>query len=225
MDKIYAAITAVEGYVPQDVLTNADLEKMVDTSDEWIVTRTGIRERHILREPGKGSSDLATPAVKRLLEKTQTDPGEIDMVICSTVTPDHTFPATANIISHKAGIKNAFSFDMNAACSGFIYMVTVASQFIETGRAKKILVVGSDKMSAITDYTDRTTCPLFGDAAGVLLMEPSTEFGVQDYILGTDGSGLKHLHMKAGGSVKPPSHQTVEASELFDQQVEYTRQS
>ncbi len=215
MDKIYAAITGVEGYVPPDILTNADLEKIVDTSDEWIVTRTGIRERHILREPGKGSSDMAVPAVKRLLEKTGTHPDEIDMVICTTVTPDHVFPATANIISDKVGIRNAFSFDMTAACSGFIYMLTVASKFIETGSAKKIICVGSDKMSVITDYTDRTTCPLFGDAAGVVMLEPSREYGIQDHILGVDGSGKKYLHMKAGGSVRPPSHETIEAREHY----------
>jgi len=215
MDKIYAAITGVEGYVPPDILTNADLEKIVDTSDEWIVTRTGIRERHILREPGKGSSDMAVPAVKRLLEKTGTHPDEVDMVICTTVTPDHVFPATANIISDKVGIRNAFSFDMAAACSGFVYMLTVASKFIETGSAKKIICVGSDKMSVITDYTDRTTCPLFGDAAGVVMLEPSREYGIQDHILGVDGSGKKFLHMKAGGSVRPPSHETIEGREHF----------
>lgn len=215
MDKIYAAITGVEGFVTPDLLTNADLEKMVDTTDEWIVTRTGIRERHILREPGKGSSDLAAPAVKRLLEKTGTHPDEVDMLICTTVTPDHAFPATANIISEKVGIKKAYSFDMAAACSGFVYMLTVASKFIETGTAKKIICVGADKMSSITDYTDRTTCPLFGDAAGVVMLEPNKEFGIQDHILGTDGSGQKHLHMKAGGSVKPPSHETIEAREHY----------
>jgi len=215
MKKIYAAITGVEGYVPPDILTNADIEKLVDTSDEWIVTRTGIRERHILREPGKGSSDMAVPAVKRLLEKTGTHPDEVDLVICTTVTPDHIFPATANIISDKVGIRNAYSFDMAAACSGFVYMLTVASKFIETGTAKKVICIGADKMSTITDYTDRTTCPLFGDAAGVVMLEPSTEYGIQDHILGVDGSGRKYLHMKAGGSVKPPSHETIEGREHF----------
>jgi len=215
MQKIFAAITGVEAYTPPDILTNADLEKMVDTSDEWIVTRTGIRERHILKGTAMGSSELAVPAVKKLLKKTGTNPDDIDMVICATVTADMAFPANANIISDKVGIKNAFSFDMNAACCGFLYMLTVASQFIETGKAKKILCIGADKMSAITDYTDRNTCPLFGDASGVVLLEPSTEYGVQDYMLRTDGSGRKHLYMKAGGSLWPASHETVDAREHF----------
>lgn len=215
MGKIYAAITGIEAYTPPDILTNADLEKMVDTTDEWIVTRTGIRERHILKDPNKGSSDLAVPAVKKLLEKTGTLPEEIDMVICSTATPDMAFPATANIISDKCGIKNAFSFDLAAACSGFIYMLTVASKFIETGTCKKILCIGADKMSTITDYTDRNTCPLFGDAAGVVLLEPNAEYGIIDHILRTDGSGRKHLYLKAGGSARPASHETVEAREHY----------
>jgi 3-oxoacyl-[acyl-carrier-protein] synthase-3 len=215
MQKIFAAITGVEAYTPPDILTNADLEKMVDTTDEWIVSRTGIKERHILKEPGLGTSDLAVPAVKKLLQKTGTNPDDIDMVICTTVTPDMAFPATANIISDKVGIKNAFSFDMAAACSGFVYMLTVASKFIETGSAKKILCIGADKMSTITDYTDRNTCPLFGDAAGVVLLEPSTEYGIQDHILRTDGSGRKYLYLKAGGSVKPASHETVDAREHY----------
>jgi len=215
MQKIYAAITGIEGYTPPDILTNADLEKMVDTSDEWIVSRTGIKERHLLKEPGLGTSDLAVPAVKKLLEKTGTNPDDIDMVICTTVTPDMAFPATANIISDKCGIKNAFSFDMAAACSGFVYMLTVASKFIETGSAKKILCIGADKMSTITDYTDRNTCPLFGDGAGVVLLEPNAEYGVQDSILRTDGSGRKYLYLKAGGSVKPASHDTIDAREHF----------
>ena len=215
MQKIFAAITGVEAYTPPDILTNADLEKMVDTSDEWIVSRTGIRERHILKEPGLGTSDLAVPAVKKLLQKTGTNPDDIDMVICTTVTPDMAFPATANIISDKVGIRNAFSFDMAAACSGFVYMLAVASKFIETGSAKKILCIGADKMSTITDYTDRNTCPLFGDGAGVVLLEPNAEYGVQDHILRTDGSGRKYLYLKAGGSVKPASHETVDAREHY----------
>lgn len=215
MEKIYAAITGVEGYAPPDILTNADLEKMVDTSDEWIVSRTGIKERHILREPGMGTSDLAVPAVKKLLEKTGTNPDDIDMVICTTVTPDMAFPATANIISDKVGIKNAFSFDMAAACSGFVYMLAVASKFIETGSAKKILCIGADKMSTITDYTDRNTCPLFGDGAGVVLLEPNAEYGIQDSILRTDGSGRKYLYLKAGGSQKPATHETIDAREHY----------
>lgn len=215
MQKIYAAITGIESYTPPDILTNADLEKMVDTTDEWIVTMTGIRERHILKDPNKGSSELAAPAVKKLLEKTGTHPDEIDMVICTTVTPDMFFPATANIISDKCGIRNAFSFDMAAACSGFVYMLTVASKFIETGTCKKILCIGADKMSVITDYTDRKTCPLFGDAAGVVLLEPSTEYGIIDHNLHTDGSGRKHLYMKAGGSARPASHESIDAREHY----------
>ncbi len=215
MQKIYAAITGVEAYTPPDILTNAELEKMVDTSDEWIVSRTGIRERHILKEPGLGTSDMAVPAVLKLLKNTGTSPDDIDMVICSTVTPDMAFPATANIVSDKAGIKNAFSFDISAACSGFVYMLAVASKFIETGSVKKVLCIGADKMSTITDYTDRNTCPLFGDGAGVVLLEPNTEYGIQDHILRTDGSGRKYLYLKAGGSVKPASHETVDAREHY----------
>jgi 3-oxoacyl-[acyl-carrier-protein] synthase III len=215
MKKIYAAITGIEAYTPPDILTNADLEKMVDTTDEWIVTRTGIRERHILKDPNQGSSDLAVPAVKKLLAKKGISPDEIDMVICATATPDMFFPATANIISDKCGIKNAFSFDILAACSGFVYMLTVASKFIETGTCKKVLVIGADKMSTITDYTDRNTCPLFGDAAGVALLEPNEEYGIQDHLLHTDGSGRKHLYMKAGGSARPASHETVDAKEHY----------
>jgi 3-oxoacyl-[acyl-carrier-protein] synthase III len=215
MQKIFAAITGIETYIPPDILTNADLEKMVDTTDEWIVTRTGIKERHLLKEPGLGTSDMAAPAVKKLLEKTGTNPDDIDMVICTTVTPDMAFPATANIVCDKVGIRNAFSFDMAAACSGFVYMLAVASKFIETGSAKKILCIGADKMSSITDYSDRNTCPLFGDAAGVVLLEPNPKFGIQDHILRTDGSGRKFLYLKAGGSVRPASHETVDAKEHF----------
>jgi len=215
MKKIHAAITGIEAYTPPDILTNSDLEKMVDTTDEWIVTRTGIRERRILKDPNQGSSDLAVPAVKRLLEKKGIHPDEIDMVICTTVTPDMFFPATANIISDKCGIRNAFSFDMAAACSGFVFMLTVASKFIETGTCKKVLCIGADKMSTITDYTDRNTCPLFGDAAGVVLLEPSEEFGIMDHKLQVDGSGRKHLYMKAGGSARPASHETIDAREHF----------
>ena len=215
MNKVYAAITGIEAWYPPDILTNADLEKMVDTTDEWIVTRTGIRERRILKGPDMGTSELAVPAVKKLLEKTGTSPDEIDMVICTTVTPDMFFPSTANIISDKVGITNAFSFDMAAACSGFVFMLAVASKFIETGSAKKIICIGADKMSSITDYTDRTTCPLFGDAAGAVLLEPSTEYGIMDHILKTDGSGRHYLYMKAGGSARPASHETIEAKEHF----------
>ncbi|HTX89231.1 MAG TPA: beta-ketoacyl-ACP synthase III [Bacteroidales bacterium] len=216
MTKLRAAITGIQGYVPPDILTNKDLENMVETSDEWILTRTGIRERHILKGEGLGTSDMAARAVKLLLEKTGTSPDEIGLVICATVTPDMMFPATANIISDKAGIKNAFSFDMNAACSGLIYSLVTASKFIETGTYKKVIVIGADKMSSIVDYTNRETCVLFGDAAGAMLLEPTTEeIGIMDSILFSDGSGTPHLHMKAGGSVKPSSIETVTAKEHF----------
>ncbi|MBK7172011.1 MAG: ketoacyl-ACP synthase III [Bacteroidales bacterium] len=216
MKKINAAITGVAGFLPDYILTNEELSTMVDTTDEWIMTRIGIRERHIQKEPGKGSSDMGAEAVKLLLEKTHTSPEEVEILICPTVTPDHIFPATANIISEKAGIKNAFSFDINAACSGFIFALTVATQFVESGKYKKVIVVGAEKMSSITDYTDRTTCPLFGDAAAAVMIEPTTEdVGIVDSMLRTDGVGLTHLHMKAGGSVKPPSHETVDAKEHF----------
>lgn len=217
MTKIKAAITGVDAYYPEYILTNDELSQMVDTSDEWIITRVGIKERRILKEKGKGSSHLGAKAVKKLLNKTGTSPNEVDLVICSTVTPDMPFPATANIISDKAGIKNGFSFDLNAACSGFLYALTVASKFIENGSCKKVIVVGAEKMSSITDYTDRATCPLFGDAAGAVLLEPSEdgETGIIDHMLHSDGSGKKHLHMKAGGSEKPASHDTVDAREHF----------
>lgn len=189
---------------------------MVDTTDEWITTRTGIKERHILKGEGLGTSDMAVEAVKGLLSKTKTDPNEIDLVICATVSPDMVYPATANIISDKAGIKNAFSFDLNAACSGFIYALTTASKYIESGSYKKVIVVGGDKMSSIVDYTDRQTCVIFGDAAGAVLLEPIEDgTGIQDTILRTDGSGRVHLHQKAGGSVRPASHETVANREHF----------
>lgn len=216
MSKIHAAITGIHAYTPPDVLTNADFEKMVDTTDEWILTRTGIRQRHILKGEGLGTSDMATEAVKGLLEKTRTNPDEIDLLICATVTPDMLFPATANIISDKTGIKNAFSFDLNAACSGLIYALGTAMQYIESGRYKKVVVVGADKMSSIVDYTNRETCVLFGDGAGAVLLEPNTEgYGIQDFIFHVDGSGRHHLHQKAGGSVKPPTHETVDAREHY----------
>lgn len=211
-----AAITAVSGFVPEDILSNADLEKMVDTTDEWITSRTGIKERHILKGEGRGTSDMGAAAVKRLLEETNTDPSEIDAVICATVTPDHLFPATANIISHKVGIKGALSFDLGAACSGFLFALVTGTQFIETGKYKKVIVVGADKMSSIVDYTDRTTCVIFGDGAGAVLLEPSKdEDGIQDSILKSDGSGRDYLHQMAGGSYRPASHETVDAKEHF----------
>lgn len=216
MSKIRAAITGICGYVPPDVLTNFDFEKMVDTTNEWIVSRTGIHERHILKGKGLGTSDLGTPAVLGLLKKTNTKPEEVDLLICCSVTPDMIFPATANIISDKCGIKNAFSFDLNAACSGFIYGLVTASKYIESGSYKKVIVVGADKMSAITDYTQRDTCVIFGDGGGAVLLEPTTEeVGIMDSILKSDGSGRVHLHQKAGGSVKPPTHETIDAREHY----------
>ena len=216
MNKIRAAITGIQGWVPPYILTNKELEQMVDTTDEWITTRTGIKERHILKGEGLGTSDMGAEAVKRLLEKTNTDPDEIGLLICATVTPDMMFPATANMISDKCGIKNAFSFDMNAACSGLLFAINTGSKFIETGTYKKVIIVGADKMSSITDYTNRETCILFGDAAGALLLEPTTEeYGIMDSILRTDGSGKEYLHMKAGGSVRPPSLETIAAKEHF----------
>lgn len=189
---------------------------MVDTSDDWITTRTGIHTRHILKGEGKGTSDMGAEAVKGLLKKTNTHPDEIDLVICATVTPDMQFPATANIIADKAGIKNAFHFDMNAACSGQIYALTTAAMYIESGKYKKVVFVGADKMSSIVDYTDRTTCVIFGDAAGAMLLEPTTEeVGIIDSIHQSDGMGRVHLHQKAGGSVKPASHETVDAREHY----------
>lgn len=216
MTKLRAKISGIHAWVPPYILSNKELEAMVETSDEWIMSRTGIRERHILKGEGLGTSDMAAEAVKGLLEKTGTSPDEIQLVICATVTPDMMFPATANIISDKAGIKNAFSFDINAACSGLLFALITASKYVESGLFQKVIVVGADKMSAITDYTNRETCILFGDGAGALLLEPTTEeVGIMDSMAGSDGSGRVHLHMKAGGSVKPPSHETVNAKEHF----------
>ncbi len=216
MGKVRAVITGIHAWVPEYRLTNFELSRMVDTSDEWIMQRVGIRERRILKGEGLGTSDLGEKAVAGLLEKTNTSPEEVDLLICATITPDMLFPATANIISDKTGIKNAFSFDISAACSGFLFALQTAAAYIETGRFKKVIVVGADKMSSITDYTDRTTCPLFGDAAGAVLLEPRTDdYGIIDYIFRVDGSGRKFLHMKAGGSVRPASHETVDAREHF----------
>lgn len=216
MTRLRATITGIEVSLPDYVLTNDELSGMVDTSDEWIMTRIGVKERRILKTPGKGSSHLGAAAVKKLLAKTNTSPDEIDLVICATVTPDMQFPATANIISDKAGIKNAFSYDINAGCSGFLYALATASKFIESGSHKKAIVIGAEKMSSIVDYTDRATCPIFGDAAGAVLIEPTNDdIGVIDFKLASDGSGRKHLHQKAGGSVKPASHETIDAREHF----------
>lgn len=216
MEKIRAAITGINAWVPEYVLDNHELAKMVDTSDEWIMQRVGIKERRILKGKDQGTSVLGTNAVKGLLEKTGTSPDEIDLLVCCTVTPDMVFPATANIICDKVGIVDAFSFDINAACSGFIFSLQTVANYIETGRYKKVILVGTDKMSSITDYTDRTTCTLFGDAAGAVLLEPTTEdVGIIDHIFGTNGSGRHHLHLKAGGSMRPATHETVEAREHF----------
>ena len=216
MTKIHAAITGIAGYLPDYILTNQELSKMVDTSDEWIMTRIGIKERHILKGEGLGTSDMAAQAVKKLLEKTNTNPDEVDMVLCATVTPDMLFPATANITSDKVGIKNAFGFDLNAGCSSFLYALATASKYIESGTHKKIVVVGADKMSSIVDYQDRATCPIFGDGAAAILLEPNNEgYGLIDSILRSDGVGRVHLHQKAGGSIKPPTHASIDAREHY----------
>lgn len=216
MTKIRAAIKGVGAYVPDYVLTNQELSTMVDTSDEWIMTRIGIKERRILKEKGKASSDMGAKAVEQLLEKTNTNPDEVDMVLCGTVTPDMMFPATASIISDKVGILNAFHYDMNAGCSSFLFALATASKFVESGTHKKVIVVGADKMSTIVDYTDRQTCPIFGDGAGAVLLEPTeNEEGIIDTILNSDGMGRKHLYQAAGGSLKPASHETIDAKEHF----------
>jgi 3-oxoacyl-[acyl-carrier-protein] synthase-3 len=214
--KITAAISAVGAFLPEDKLTNADLEKMVDTTDEWIRTRTGVEERRILKGENKGTSDMGAPAVLDLCKRRGIDPMEIDCLICCTVTADMLFPATANIICDKIGAKNAWGFDLGAACSGFLYGVTTGAMFIESGRYKKVVVVGTDKMSAITDYSDRATCILFGDAAGAVLLEPNEEgYGVLDSILKSDGVGRNFLYQKAGGSLRPASVETVMNKEHF----------
>ena len=216
MIKGRATITGIAVELPEYILNNDELSQMVDTSDEWIMTRIGIKERRILKGREKGPSHLGAKAVKKLLAITGTNPADIDLLICATVTPDHPFPATANIIAHKAGISNGFSFDLNAGCSGFLYALTVAQQFIETGRSKKVIVVGAEKMSSIVDYQDRATCPIFGDAAGAVLLEQTTEnTGIIDSALHTDGIGFSHLHQKAGGSVKPASYNTIDNREHY----------
>ncbi|MEA5401693.1 beta-ketoacyl-ACP synthase III [Arcicella sp. DC2W] len=216
MTKITAAITGVQGYVPEDILTNDDLAKFVDTTDEWIMSRTGIKTRHILRGEGKGTSVMAIEAVKGLLAKTNTKPEEIDLLICATISPDHFFPATANIICEAVGIPHVGSYDLAAACSGFLNALVTGAMFIEAGRYKKVVVVGADKMSSIVDYTDRTTCVLFGDGAGAVLLEANTEgLGIQDFILKSDGSGANHLIQKAGGSAYPPTHETIDQRQHY----------
>ncbi|HNU42931.1 MAG: 3-oxoacyl-ACP synthase [Bacteroidetes bacterium OLB12] len=216
MSKIKAAITGVGGYVPDYILTNKELETMVETNDEWITTRTGIKERRILKGDNQGVSVMGIAAVKDMLAKTKTDPKEIDAIIFATVTPDMTFPATANIVATAVGATNAFSFDMGAACSGFIYALATGASFIQSGVYKKVIVIGGDKMSSIIDYTDRTTCIIFGDGAGCVLLEPTTEdVGVMDWELRSDGSGEQFLHMKAGGSRNPASSETIAKREHY----------
>lgn len=216
MEKTRAVITGVHGWVPEYILTNRELETMVDTNDEWIVSRTGIKERRVLKGENQGTSVIGTKAVLGLLKKTHTDPEEIDLIICATVTPDMPFPATANIIADNVGAKNSYSFDISAACSGFLYALTIASQFIETGMHKKVIVIGADKMSSIVNYQDRSTCIIFGDGGGAVLLEATTEnVGIMDSILHADGSGAPFLHMKAGGSRRPATLETVAAREHY----------
>ncbi len=217
MSKITAAITGVQGYLPEYVLTNAELSTMVDTNDEWITSRTGIKERRIMKNGA--ASDMAAEAVKGLLKKTNTKPEEVDLVIVGTVTADYPFPSTANLVCDKTGMINAWGFDLNAACSGFIYSLSTASQFIETGKYKKVIVVGTDMMSSIIDYEDRTTCVIFGDGAGAVMLEPNDEgLGIQDFILRSDGSGVEFLVQPAGGSLNPPTIETVEKRQHFVKQ-------
>ena len=214
MSKIEAGITGIQGYLPEYRLTNDELSTMVETTDEWIMQRIGIKERRILKEGA--TSDMGTEAVKGLLKKTGTKPEEVDLLICATITSDYSFPSTANLISAKAGLNNIFSFDISAACSGFVYGLQTAASFVQSGRYKKVILVGADMMSSITDYTDRTTCPLFGDAAAAVMVEAVEEgLGVRDSILQSDGNGVHHLLMKSGGSLRPPSHETVDNREHF----------
>lgn len=215
MSKIRAAITGVQGWVPDYVLTNQELENLVDTTSEWITTRTGIQERHILKGEGQGTSIIGINAVNGLLKKTNTSPEEIDLLICATVTGDMPFPDTANIIADAVGIKNAFCFDINAACSGFLYALTTGTKFVESGSHKKVIVVGADKMSSIIDYTDRTTCIIFGDGGGAVLLEPNEEYGIMDSLHHSDGVGQQYLYQKAGGSRYPPTIDTVINREHF----------
>ena len=211
MEKINAVITGIGGYVPDYVLTNEELSRMVDTTDEWIMTRIGVKERRILNEEGLGTSYMARKAAKQLMQKTGANPDEIDAVIVCTTTPDYHFPSTASILCDKLGLKNAFAFDLQAACCGFLYGLEVAASLVVSGRHKKVILVGADKMSSMVDYTERATCPIFGDGAAAVLLEPTTEdVGIMDSILRTDGKGLPFLHMKAGGSVCTPSYFTVD---------------
>jgi 3-oxoacyl-[acyl-carrier-protein] synthase III len=216
MTKIRAAITGVGGWLPETILSNADLEKMVDTTDEWIMSRTGIKERRILQGEGQGVSVIGENACRNLLAKKGIDPLDIDLVIFATVTPDHHFPSSANLVCDRMGMKNAWGFDLSAACSGFLYALSTGTQFIETGLYKKVVIIGADKMSSIIDYSDRSTCVIFGDGGGAVLLEPTTEeVGVMDFLLHADGSGVTHLNLPAGGSKRPPSHETIDNKEHF----------
>lgn len=219
MTAIQAKVTGIGGYVPEYKLTNTELEKLVDTNDEWIVQRTGIKERRILKEEGKATAFMAAEAIKELLAKTDTKPEDVDAIICATITPDYPCPSTANIVSEILGAKNAFSFDVNAACSGFLYALVTGQQFISSGTYKKVVVVGADMMSSIVDYTDRTTCILFGDGAGAAMLEPDTEgLGIQDHILKADGSGQSYLGVAAGGSRIPITEEVLKSSESYIRQ-------
>ncbi len=214
MNKIYAAITAVNGYVPDYIMTNKELETIVETSDEWITSRTGIKERRVLKGEGLGTSDMAVEAVNGLLKKRGISALDIELIIFCTTTPDYPFPASANILADKIGAKNAWGYDLQAACSGFIFGLTTGAQFIESGKHKKVLVVGGDKMSSIINYQDRTTCIIFGDGCGAVLLEPNEEgLGVQDAILRSDGAGRNYLGQKAGGSARPATAETVANNE------------
>jgi 3-oxoacyl-[acyl-carrier-protein] synthase III len=216
MNNIRAAITGIGAFLPEYRLTNEEISKMVETSDEWIMQRIGIKERRILKEPGMATSDMGVGAVKELLERTGTSPEEIDLLICATITPDNLLPAVANQIAAKVGLINSWSFDLTAACSGFVYALTTGAKFIESGQYKKIIILGADKMSAITNYKDRATCPLFGDGAAAVLLEPTTEdVGVIDHINRADGNGSQYLHIKAGGSLRPATYETIDSDEHF----------
>lgn len=211
MEKINAVITGIGGYVPDYILTNEELSRMVDTDDEWIMTRIGVKERRILNEEGLGTSYMARKAAKQLMQRTNSNPDDIDLVIVATTTPDYHFPSTASILCDKLGLKNAFAFDLQAACCGFLYGMETAASFVTSGRYKKVILVGADKMSSMVDYADRATSPIFGDGAGAVMIEATTEdYGVKDAILRTDGKGLPFLHMKAGGSVSPASYFTID---------------
>ena len=216
MEKINAVMTGIGAYVPEDLLTNEELSKIVDTNEEWIMTRVGIKERHVLKGEGRGTSYMGTRAVRQLLEKTHTDPLDIEVILCATTTPDYPFPTTASIIAYNTGMKNACTFDLQGACAGFLYALETGANYIRSGRYKKVVVVAGDKMTSITNYEDRSTCPLFGDACGAVLLEPTTEeFGVLDTFLRTDGVGFPNLHMTAGGSAYPASHETVDKRQHF----------